>query len=466
MSASIWNPANSVSPSNPVINVKDYPYLAKGGNADDTAAFLAAFLAASAIGADLIIPQDDYSIGSINVSGSYPRIRIYGNNSIIRPLNASQGQCIYANNSTGPGTFAGVPIDFYDIRFIGRINDTVSDTDANGVADYVVNFVAASTKFFNCSFEYAKVAVCRMMYGQYAEFWSPTIGAAVYSNTTAGILLDSNGVNEASNEVVFYRPKIFSCKNGIVIKGGIKVRIHDPTIQDMRAGGTGGIVIGDDSTTFGADGTLITGVYAEINAIPAVFVGIAPNTTIESGVLLNSTIVSSHCYNISINNVTNYAGGGITLVHPSANTDTASFKISGGNIVADISGVLAHTAGPNRYTINAPAVNDYRRTEDALFAVTYSASMTIDASLGQEARVSVTNNSNFTFNAPTNLRLNQLLSVRVLNTTAGALGTATWNAIFKMLSWTQPNAGFNAVITFRYNGTNLEEVSRVLNVPN
>lgn len=99
--------------------------------------------------------------------------------------------------------------------------------------------------------------------------------------------------------------------------------------------------------------------------------------------------------------------------------------------------------------------------------VTYSASMTIDASLGNYYSIDANNGSAFTINAPTNPTTGQQITVRLRNTSGGALGAATWNAVFKMQSWTNPGVGGNRSIVFRYDGTNWTEIAKTSgDVPN
>jgi hypothetical protein len=98
---------------------------------------------------------------------------------------------------------------------------------------------------------------------------------------------------------------------------------------------------------------------------------------------------------------------------------------------------------------------------------TYSTSMTVDAFTGSRFVITATNSTAFTINAPTNLATSQTVTFTIKNTSGGSLGTATWNAVFKMASWTQPANGFSRSITFDYNGTNLVETSRTpTDVPN
>ena len=99
--------------------------------------------------------------------------------------------------------------------------------------------------------------------------------------------------------------------------------------------------------------------------------------------------------------------------------------------------------------------------------VTYSASMTIDSSVGSYASITATNATAFTINAPTNPVNGQPLTIVIRNTSGGALGAVTWNAVFKMSAWTSPATGFSRSICFFYDGTNWVQVSQTgVDVPN
>lgn len=99
--------------------------------------------------------------------------------------------------------------------------------------------------------------------------------------------------------------------------------------------------------------------------------------------------------------------------------------------------------------------------------LTYSASITINAAQGDYQYVIANNGTAFTFNAPTKPVSGSPLTVRIFNTSGGALGAVTWNAIFKLAAWTSPATGFNRAISFRYDGTNWTETSRnTVDVPN
>lgn len=83
--------------------------------------------------------------------------------------------------------------------------------------------------------------------------------------------------------------------------------------------------------------------------------------------------------------------------------------------------------------------------------VPYSNSMTFDASKGNYFTITPNDGNAFTINAPLNPKGGQRITVHVFNGNGAALGAATWNGVFKMLAWTQPSAGNNCSVEFRYN---------------
>lgn len=84
--------------------------------------------------------------------------------------------------------------------------------------------------------------------------------------------------------------------------------------------------------------------------------------------------------------------------------------------------------------------------------ITYSASMTPNAALGNTHTITATNGTAFTINAPTNGVTGQRILIKIKNTSGGALGVATWNANYKMSAWTSPATGFSRSIEFEFDG--------------
>jgi hypothetical protein len=99
--------------------------------------------------------------------------------------------------------------------------------------------------------------------------------------------------------------------------------------------------------------------------------------------------------------------------------------------------------------------------------VTYSASMTPDVSLGNMQSITANNGTAFTINAPTGAVRGCFMTITIKNTSGGALGVITWNAVFKMTAFTSPATGFNRSIEFYYDGTNwIEKTRSAADVPN
>lgn len=99
--------------------------------------------------------------------------------------------------------------------------------------------------------------------------------------------------------------------------------------------------------------------------------------------------------------------------------------------------------------------------------IPYSANMAVDNRY-QFFTITATNSTAFTITNPTYLIYDgQTITVTIRNTSGGALGTATWGALYKLATWTQPATGFNRSITFLFNNTNFIELSRTTaDVPN
>jgi hypothetical protein len=100
-------------------------------------------------------------------------------------------------------------------------------------------------------------------------------------------------------------------------------------------------------------------------------------------------------------------------------------------------------------------------------SVVYSASMTVDAALGNFFTIVAANNTPFTI-AITNPADGMQITVRISNTSGVALGGATWTAVkLAGSSWTQPATGSNRSIILEYDGASWNEVSRSsADVPN
>lgn len=98
---------------------------------------------------------------------------------------------------------------------------------------------------------------------------------------------------------------------------------------------------------------------------------------------------------------------------------------------------------------------------------TYSASITIDASTANWFFINANNGTAFTINTPTNPSIGQRITIKIQNTSGGALGVITWSASFKMATLTSPGNGFEVALDFIYDGANWRQIGTPANnVPN
>jgi len=97
--------------------------------------------------------------------------------------------------------------------------------------------------------------------------------------------------------------------------------------------------------------------------------------------------------------------------------------------------------------------------------VTYSAAPTLDAALGNDFVITITDNVAFVVAAPLNpppTGFAQDISITFRNAAGVAHGAGTWNAIFKTQATVFPAiaTGFSRTVFFRWNGTNWVELVR------
>lgn len=104
------------------------------------------------------------------------------------------------------------------------------------------------------------------------------------------------------------------------------------------------------------------------------------------------------------------------------------------------------------------------RLVDQLVTVTYSAAPVVDLSQGNHFVMTITDNVAFVFGAPTNTPTTgeQFWTITCRNTSGGAHGAGTWNAVFKTQATVFPAiaTGFSRTIAFIWNGTNHVECWR------
>lgn len=99
--------------------------------------------------------------------------------------------------------------------------------------------------------------------------------------------------------------------------------------------------------------------------------------------------------------------------------------------------------------------------------LTYSASISSDASLATTFIITATDTSAFTISNPTNGAVGQRIKYTIRNNSGGTHGNITWGAAFKLGTWTKPANGFSRSIQYEYDGTNwVEDFRSSQDVPN
>jgi hypothetical protein len=236
--------------------------------------------------------------------------------------------------------------------------------------------------------------------------------------------------------------------------------------------GTG---INPDSTW--DDGTLPSGFFEECNLIGC--------PVILKAVTLTGMVRTTISGNTFQSNLTVSAGSGAVTGNAIAGSLTVTGAAVGltvaGNALTGAGSTITNTAtgqvtvlGNSLATAANHKVSPSRLEKTAVktlatdrASIAYSASMTPDASDATRFVITPSNGVAFTINAPTNLSAEQEIEIVLTNSTGGALGAVTWNAIYKMAAWTNPATGFHRGIRFWYDGTFLYEICRnTADIPN
>jgi hypothetical protein len=176
----------------------------------------------------------------------------------------------------------------------------------------------------------------------------------------------------------------------------------------------------------------------------------------------------SYCFGEDIN-VINPAAGGAAGYNMSVGANASPVRLFGVAVGATDSLMRAAVRKVGVGLTVGWEVNEYAvfKPKNNLFTVTYSASMTIDDPTGNSFQITANNGAPFTINAPTNPGIGAPVRIQIRNTSGGALGLATWNAVFKMPLWVQPANGFSRWVEFEYNGANwVESFRSAADVPN
>ena len=181
--------------------------------------------------------------------------------------------------------------------------------------------------------------------------------------------------------------------------------------------------------------------------------------TLGSG-MVNAVWLSNNSSTVT-NNATNTVF--LNLTNTVQNGSTGQWNEAGGSLLYTQTGVA------NRWQIGIATgrVTQLGPLAYKRIAPTYGVSVAIDADLGNEYDITVTDGVAFTIANPSNAGDGQRITITVRNTSGGAMGLITWDTLYKMSAWTNPADTTSRSIDFKYNGTNWVQVSQTgVDVPN
>lgn len=131
--------------------------------------------------------------------------------------------------------------------------------------------------------------------------------------------------------------------------------------------------------------------------------------------------------------------------------------------MADLQGNTITATG----AITGASITTTGVTAQSRSTLTYGTTIATNASLANFFVVTVTDGVAFTMSAPLNATTGQIINYTIKNTSGGAVGAITWNAVFKMGTFTTPATANQRSIQFLYDGTNwIETYKGVADVPN
>jgi hypothetical protein len=268
---------------------------------------------------------------------------------------------------------------------------------------------------------------------------------------------------------------------GAATVNGIGLRVKDcsgPFIFGGDCEGSGLIGLDIDASSEARVGAVIQGVDFEGSDATLGVIRLGA-TALVRGITIIGINVSS-CAGLWILNPVN--ADRVTVIDVEGNVGTGSAKWI--NDAGNITNLLSvnnyytsyDTVVPTVQVLNGTlaysdsTVNLTGRHADARTTITYSASMTPDASKGNTQELIITDANACTINAPTNPVDGQELTFWIGNSSGGAHGTITWDAAYKKAGALAAIAtGNNRSITFQYRKAGLlwyERYRSAADVPN
>lgn len=475
----------SVQKGDLIINVKDYGALGNG-TADDTAAINNA-LAALVPGSILFFPSGRYMTNGGHVI-TQPSIMIKGPSGRAQTYN-SQAQIYLRNNANADMlTIAANQVTVRDLSLYGNKGNQTAPSRG---------LVTPPTSGAN--------------YLLLDAVWVDSFNGDGFSFESSGGTLSSTITNCESRVNNGYGMRLYgtatdsmvsNCYIDQNVQSGIFCSAGDLSLTGCHIWGNGTGVTGDvDGITFqSSSGCRVINCYIETQINGA---GIRFKTGANKGHVVSSCDIwsngtqgiyafsASNCvFSSNVIRTNNYkaqsasTGAGIAVDSCTAMLITGNqffsvganrqtygyYEIGASNtdirFMDNMSRATDHTTGGMFFgpgtrdeTMFPVAIQTGRATP------TYGASITPNANSGNWQTITVTNTAAFTVNVPTNppdSSHTQELTVEIVNSSGGAMGAITWNAVFVLVggAFTNPANTKKRWIRFAWNGSNWVEISR------
>lgn len=133
--------------------------------------------------------------------------------------------------------------------------------------------------------------------------------------------------------------------------------------------------------------------------------------------------------------------------------------------------VLPQSADPKeaqRTTLDLlDKINRVAGSLSGIVTVTYSPTVTLDASKGATFILTVTDTNAWTMAEPVHPTSGQRITIMLRGQYGGSAGTVTWASVFLKAAFTMPSDGYSRSIDFLYNGSSWVELSKTASdIPN
>ena len=255
-----------------------------------------------------------------------------------------------------------------------------------------------------------------------------------------------------------YRPYVIGFAKGIEISNyANRTTIHDPHIEACDdygiynpTNGGDNLYIGGGEVSINGDNASGANIYSDEVSLVVIGTTIEDNSGSGKGVQLGANAdgfyviakvaAAADAFDIDSGAVGTWQNlarqGELNIARPRFTPQASDFAspVEGLLLMAD---GTARSWGPWIFDLDN---NRYCRLVNREQVVTYSATIEIDCSLGNIAKITLTDGNAYSINA-VNIHDGLVLYVQILNSSGGASGTITWNAQFKTSTTAGPANG-------------------------